>query len=187
MRRDSVELGSAALGVAIPLDPGEHLIVIEAPGKVPFEKRITIEAGAGETELVVPPLADVPVEKPPPPPDPPPDGEPPTQQIFGYVLGGVGVVGLAIGIALAVRAQTKSDDVVALCASTSPAGQCVVDDAQVATAEELHDDARTAQAASVAGFVVGGALLVTGVMLLLLTDEEREVVSMQGTSVVVRW
>jgi hypothetical protein len=46
VRRDGVVLGAASLETALPVDPGEHTVVVEAPGtqSALFSSRV----GAGE-------------------------------------------------------------------------------------------------------------------------------------------
>ena len=45
VHRDGTELSAAALGVALPIDPGEHVVVVEAPGRARAELRFTVEKG----------------------------------------------------------------------------------------------------------------------------------------------
>ncbi|MEO6419320.1 MAG: hypothetical protein ABIP39_07950, partial [Polyangiaceae bacterium] len=56
-----------ALGTAIPVDPGTHVVSATAPGATPFRTELTLAEGA-HLALVIP-LAALP---PPPPPPPPP-------------------------------------------------------------------------------------------------------------------
>ena len=58
VRRNGVELGEATWGDAIPVDPGQQILEISAPGKI--SARITIDVPPeGKTgEVSVPPLAD---------------------------------------------------------------------------------------------------------------------------------
>ncbi|MES1176523.1 MAG: hypothetical protein ABUL62_19525 [Myxococcales bacterium] len=52
VQRDGVALGSASLDTALPVDPGEHVVVVEAPGTQPAQFRTSV--GEGErAELVV--------------------------------------------------------------------------------------------------------------------------------------
>ncbi len=56
--RDGEALSAGQLGVAMPVDPGEHVVRAEAPGKEPWEKKISVTA-PGTTTIEVPALADV--------------------------------------------------------------------------------------------------------------------------------
>src|SRR5262245_16580097 len=39
VRRDGTELSAAALGLALPVDPGEHVVTLDAPGRGTSEQR----------------------------------------------------------------------------------------------------------------------------------------------------
>src|SRR5262245_19845033 len=54
VQRDGVALDSAALGTAIPVDPGEHTIRAAAPGKLAWSTTVTI--GVGTKAIVIPAL-----------------------------------------------------------------------------------------------------------------------------------
>lgn len=57
VERDGVAVGAAAFGTAIPVDPGSHKVVANAPGRVPFQA--TAEAKEGKTARVV--VSDLPL------------------------------------------------------------------------------------------------------------------------------
>jgi hypothetical protein len=109
--RDGVELGSASLGTALPVDPGEHVVVVSAAGredrsfKVIVSEReirsLTVEPG--------PPLVTAAVEKPElavatDAKKPLPPARSPT---VGYVVAGVGVAGLIVGAVAGVLVMKK--------------------------------------------------------------------------------
>jgi hypothetical protein len=70
LRLDGVLIGTAALGVATPVDPGPHVIEAKAPGKLPWSTRVEIGSVAENKTITVPALEPEPVA--PPPPSPPP-------------------------------------------------------------------------------------------------------------------
>lgn len=45
VKRNGEVIGQAAIGIALPVDPGEHLLTTQAPGGPVWEKRITIGKG----------------------------------------------------------------------------------------------------------------------------------------------
>jgi len=49
VKRDDVELGDASLGVALPVNPGEHWVVVVAPGRSDSRKRILVTEGKSES------------------------------------------------------------------------------------------------------------------------------------------
>ncbi len=53
---DGREIPSAALGLAVPIDPGEHVLEARSPGKEAFVHRLTIGPDATTTELEIPAL-----------------------------------------------------------------------------------------------------------------------------------
>ncbi|WP_437775183.1 hypothetical protein [Sorangium sp. So ce1097] len=52
VKRNGLELGEASLGIALPVDPGEHLVSIQAPGRPVRTQHITIAPGE-TTELTL--------------------------------------------------------------------------------------------------------------------------------------
>ena len=77
VKRDGTVLGPASWGTSVPLNPGEHVIEAEAPGKKRWSTKVTLKDGETvPVAVMVPTLEDLP--KPPPPPVPePPKVEPP--------------------------------------------------------------------------------------------------------------
>src|SRR6188474_3327999 len=49
--RDAVDLGPASLGVGLPVDPGRHLVIATAPGRL--ERRYDVEVAEGKTQKLV--------------------------------------------------------------------------------------------------------------------------------------
>src|SRR5262249_32596115 len=61
---DDVPMGEAAVGTALPLDPGEHRVRVSAPGRLAWEQTITVGRGPVTRTLAIPELA---VDRPAPP------------------------------------------------------------------------------------------------------------------------
>src|SRR5207237_745617 len=85
--RDEIEIGPAGEGVPLPVDPGPHTITVRMPGH--FSKAMTVTVEVGEQSQVdvhpgaVDPSASArPADKPRP-------------ATLGWVLGGIGVAGVA--------------------------------------------------------------------------------------------
>ncbi len=107
--RDGVELGSASQGTPLPVNPGAHVVVVSAPGRVDktfklviSEREIrTLEVEAGEP-------SDVKVETPGPGTSNTPAPPAPRSKTLGYVVGGVGVAGfVTAAVAGALMLQKK--------------------------------------------------------------------------------
>jgi hypothetical protein len=61
--RDGVELGSASLGLPLPVDPGDHVVVVTAPGRA--ERRYEVRLDLGQTrQMMIEPGAALPVAAP---------------------------------------------------------------------------------------------------------------------------
>ena len=95
--RDAVELGPASLGVALPLDPGQHEVVVRAPGRsdrryiveLAEADRQALEVEAGETLPRGAPLHRNAVTR---------DVQAGSgSRTAGYIVGGAGLVALGLG------------------------------------------------------------------------------------------
>jgi hypothetical protein len=97
VRRDGVSLGSASLDTALPVDPGEHVVTVDAPGTQSAEFRTRVAEGQQAT-------LEVTIGAPLPAADRTgPSGQTSLATPSGanhtaaYVVGGVGVAGLLTG------------------------------------------------------------------------------------------
>ncbi len=169
IERDGVPLQGAALGVALPIDPGEHVIVTHAPGMPDERHTVTIAAGeAKQLELPVqstPPQPVQPVAEQTKQPNPPPphadDGS--SQKTLGYVAGGVGVAGIVVGTITGILVLDRKATVDKKC------------DGYACDAEgkKAADSGQTLAAVSTIAFGVGIAGLATGVTLVLTAPDEK--------------
>jgi len=172
-------LSRATFGVATPVDPGSHELTASAPGYQSWSTLVSVPNGPGSQSLSVPAL--VKLDTPPPGPivAPAPGAAAPTgpapaagpapdstnddtgsgQRTAALVLGGLGVVGLGVGTALALVAMNKDSDADDLCDDST-----CFDDEGI----ELSQDARAAGNGATVGYLVGGAALV-GALVLYLT------------------
>lgn len=180
VRRGDEEVSEAQWGSAVPVDPGEYEIVAAAPGMQPWSEKVTVEGEAQEVTVTVPKLEPKPEEPEPaqggtpPPPDagksplPPDEASDGTAQwVSGWVVGGVGLAGVGVGVVLRVLALDKDDQSLEHCDPQDPI-QCN------AEGVDLRDQARALQTGSVVAWAVGGAALATGVILLLTTPSDGD-------------
>lgn len=167
--RDGARLATGEWGVAIPVDPGEHVVAASAAGRVPWESRTPVrEASAA---VVVPVLEVLPPPVVPPPSvGNPSDGQPGDSRsgswwtplrTTGIVVAGVGVVGLVAGGVLGLVAKGKYDDARARCTGGS--------NACPASAVSDSDSAYGLATGGTVVFVVGAAAAVTGAALVLFS------------------
>jgi hypothetical protein len=159
---DGAPVGRAALGVAVPVDPGTHTVEAKAPGKQPWQTTVDVSAGASQKSVTVPRLADAPEA--PAAAKAANDGadkgsksenDGSTQRLVAYTLGGAGVVGLGIGTAFGLSAISKN--------KKSNSEGCSGNECSPEGAA-IRKEARTAGTASTIAFAAGGALLAAGVV-----------------------
>jgi hypothetical protein len=182
--RDDQEVGRAAWGTAVPVDPGDHVIRVTATGKEPWSQPVTVPANSKVFSVTVPALVDLPVAE--TTKDVPPTETAPTevgaepiqsggnsQKVVAYIVGGVGVAALATGTVFMVQSRQSNSEALKLC-HTIPEGEteetCGTD-AEGDKLEELQSDARSKQTIALVGFGVGGAALITGAILYFTADD----------------
>ena len=163
--KDGVELGSAALGLPVPVDPGPHVIVVRAPKHVDKSFNVSlaegevveVTVGAGALKPDDKPVARTEIEPKPKQTDP--------KRYIGYGLVGLGAVGLAVGAVAGLVAIGKKNTVGQLC-HPDPAGG-------TGCSQEGVDAASTGStmaAVSTVGFLVGAVAAAGGVTLIVLTS-----------------
>jgi hypothetical protein len=155
--RDGVELGPAALGVAVAVDPGEHVVAASAPGFKPFRGKVTVgpekdqqlvqvpalepEAGAGATT------------------EPHATGGNSGMRTAAYVAGGLGVAALGVGAVMGGLAAGDASEAKKLC----PTGACD------AKGWDVVQRGQGRALVSTIGLSMGAAALGAGVVLFLLS------------------
>jgi hypothetical protein len=114
--RDGIELGSASLGIPLPVDPGPHTLVVEAPGRLRYTRTLSMnEAQHQDVTLELGP--DQPVSAPPTlPKRPKPASAPPSNDnTWAWVAGGIGVAGVATSLATGALAVSSKRTLEAHC------------------------------------------------------------------------
>jgi hypothetical protein len=146
-------LDETALGVLVPVDPGEHEVVVSAPGRRAWTGRVTIANGERRT-IEIPALEEEVALVPPPPPEPPArlvGGEPPAPTTGRRSIDFYGAVGggflVAAGTALYGTAVAKWESGKAACGTG-----CADADGRVATIHAL-------EYSGIGCWVAGGSLL----------------------------
>ena len=178
VRDGNVELGSV-LGVALPMDPGSHELVVSAPGFAPRSFAVKLSEGDAQTLAVSPggatgagnashgaePAA---ASAPAAPREQGSHGS--TRRVLGFSFAGVGVAGLGLGTVAGLLVAGKKHTVDEQC---QPDKSCT--SAGVSAAKSGH----TLQVVSNVGWVVGAAALGAGAYFLLSSGPSSE----PGTSV----
>lgn len=161
---DGAPIDAARLGTAMPLDPGEHTVIVRATGRAdvrsaiklaPGEARqIEIEAGAASPVPAPAPVA-APAER-------SARSSASPLRTLGVASVGVGAVGLGLGLAcgfMTLNAKSTADDKCR--AGCQPEGL------------DAQRQGKTWSALSTVGFVTAGAGLLGGVGLLVLAPSSR--------------
>ncbi|MEP7121905.1 MAG: PEGA domain-containing protein [Byssovorax sp.] len=177
---DGTPVPSAALGVARPVDPGKHAVRAEADGFAPAQSAFTVAEHKNETvtltlehgratspENTPPVAADVPGAASAIPPTsadgstaPPPASSPrPLRTTLGFVGLGVGGAGLILGAVTGGLAIPKHNALKTTC----PDGMCTRREADAVGSYHLLTTLSTV------GFIAGGVLATTGLVLVLTT------------------
>lgn len=165
VRRDGQPMAEAALGVGLPVDPGDHVIATEPPGGAVWEQRITIARGEKKTITLevrtAKPSAALHV--------PPAPRGPSARRVASYTVGGVGLAGLLIGGVLGGIALQKKGIVDQHCGSGVRSKDPTACDP---TGLDAANGAKALGTGSTIAFAVGLAGVGTG-LALLLTDRAR--------------
>jgi hypothetical protein len=162
VRRNGVELKGAALGLPLPIDPGEHVLSAQAPGGQ--EKTVTVTAALNQqqrVELEAPasPVVAAPTAH--------GDASPASaseralessQRTWAYAVGGVGIVGIVVGSTTGALVLGKKSTAKEHCSGGACRDQEGVD---------AGKSGKALATVSTIGFGVGVAGLAAGVILLL--------------------
>jgi len=171
--RDGMVVGSPQWGLAVPVDPGPHVVVASAEGKQAFQATITVAPSGGAQTVTVPPLAAAPTsgvatraEKSPTGTETAQPGHHP-RRTAGFVALGVGGVGLVLGTVFGLSAISKNNQ--SDSASDCQGDTCI----RGGTGAKARESARSAGNVSTVAFVLGGAVAAGG-LALVLTDPNQE-------------
>jgi len=175
---DGADVPSAALGVKRPVNPGKHIVKVTAPGFFAAEATVTVAEGKSEpvnVELKVDPNYKAPATPPPGPGQPgvvaPPADEGPApsplRKTLGFVGLGVGGAGLIVGAITGGLALSKRSALLEAC----PDGSCPKN--SEAKHQAAVDSYNSMGTISTIGFIAGGALAATGVILVVTAPKAR--------------
>ena len=189
IRRNGAQLGRAAWGVAMPVDPGAQRINMTAPGHTPWQQTVTVTKEGATVTVRVPMLEPISAPEPTPqsvtpsplPTLPATHPRMPTRttddgwlagQVAGVVLAGLSVAsfGVALGAGIvALDKKAASDDACSL--------RCD------AHAVALYEDGKTA--ADVSTFWLGTGIVMAATSVYLLVTSWGD--GAGGDSAVIRW
>lgn len=170
-------------GTPLPVDPGQQRIEVSAPGRKGWAGEVNVAVGTAVEVVEVPALEEEPLL------DPAananaaaattPEGARPkaagsTQRTLGIIAGAVGIVGLGAGGFFGYRAYDLNQQSME---------QCRRDDRNVCSerGKTLRDDAQGFGTYSTVAVAAGGALLATGVTLLITAPRSDSHASTGGS------
>lgn len=185
VKRDGVEFSAVGFGIPLPADPGDHTIVINAPGhdarafhvdlKEGEQKEVQLDLTPQATDAPVPVVVAPPVEPPPvtePPkrtPEEPATSSRSSRKTLAYAVGGVGVVGLGVGAVFGLMASSKKTE-------SNDMGHCDAMSVCDATGKTARNAALTDASVSTVAFIVGGLAVATGVVLYVTAPNDPKAV-----------
>jgi hypothetical protein len=166
VRRDGVAMGRAEWGVAIPVDPGSHLIEATAPNARKWSTTTNVETGGANATVSVPLLEIEKAVVTPPPPVVAPAPKSNGQRIAGVVIAGFGVAGIAVGSVFGVEALTKNNQAL-------ESQNCPTSSLCNANGISLTSDAKTFATVSTVGFIAGAGLVAVGAVVFFTAPRNK--------------
>lgn len=192
VKRDNEVVGEGQYGVAIPVDPGKHVVEASAPGKKTWSDSRVVSGEGATSALKVEALVDDtsggtagPATATATGTEQPSGGEKKGSplKVAGIVVGGLGVVGIGVGSVMGIVAIGKNND--------ANNGHCdkttnICD----STGVSMRSDAVGAGNVSTVAFIVGGVLLAGGATMFLLAPSSNvqaaPAVGTNGAGIVLR-
>jgi hypothetical protein len=183
--RDDQEVGKAAWGTAMPVDPGDHVIRVSAEGKKEWTQDVKVPSSSRTFSVTVPALEDLPVAQASAPPDrhevvsdtsSPHDngsGGGGGSKVPALVIGGIGVAGLAVGTIFAVQGYSDNQQALKLC-HAGPSGNDCNGKPEHDKHDQLVSDAKRELLIGWVAIGVGGAAVVTSAVMLLTSGESSD-------------
>lgn len=157
---DGAALAPAEWSARSPIEPGAHVVIVTAAGKLPFSQKVDAVEGA-EATIVVPALEAEPASRAPEVKAAPArENRGSGQRIAAIVVGGVGLSGLVVGGVFGALAKSDWDEALRHCKGGDPK-RCD------ATGVDLGGRASTSATVSTIGFAAGGVGLAAATILWL--------------------
>jgi hypothetical protein len=166
-REGDAEFANAAFGVPLPMDPGKHTFVVDAPGyesrtvdvELTEAKQQSLEIAPGAALPVTPakglsePVAPLPVDE---------TRRGHDTRMLGFIVGGVGVAGLGVGLATGLMTLGKKSTTDSQCSSKL----------QVCSAEgrDAASSGRTLAVVSTVGWIAGALGVGAGAYFILTSS-----------------
>jgi hypothetical protein len=170
VKMDDQPVPPTAWGGPFARDPGTHQLEVSAPGKKTWTQEVTIAVGPASADILVPALEDAVVDKGPPVLSANTDKGGSNTKTLGYIVGGVGVAGLAVGGIFGLMYLSKRDESNGVCTASNPksaSGATTCNSTDIAAADELKSSAETLGLVSTIGFIAGAVGVGAGAYFIL--------------------
>jgi hypothetical protein len=165
--RDDVTLGAASLGTPLPVDPGTHVISVSAPGTRTRALSVSIAEGR-QRSIEVAPGPALPAGSNAHDTGGSARAHGSDHRTLGYVIGGVGVAGLAVGAITGAMVLGKKSTVDNNCDAAKRCNQTGLDAAS---------SGHTLGIVTTTGFIVGAVGVAAGAWLVLSSDKQERPVT----------
>jgi hypothetical protein len=194
IKRDGVAFDAAEFGLPLFVDKGEHVVIVTAAGRAPWEKRLTVNDG--DKAVLKVELGAEGGSTPPPDDKPPPDpgagktgtgGQPPAAakgesafmtplRVVGLVGGALGLIGVGAGIGIGVHAKGLYDD-------SNDGGGCDAETNRCTQAGlDLRDDAVSFGTISTGVTIASAVIGAAGIVLFAVAPSEEAEASPSPTA-----
>ncbi len=177
LRLNGLAIPSASWDAALPVDPGSLVVELSAPDHRSWSKTVEVPLGPATVRVELPKLSPTPRATAPSAPAPsatptqplpaPPPAPSHALRNVGFVVGALGIGGLAVSGVFGAQAYTKNQDSLE---------QCRKADTSACTADgvSLREDARSAGSRSTIAGIAGGVLVAAGITLVLIPTSRKE-------------
>jgi hypothetical protein len=168
---DPVEM---SVGVPLPVDPGEYQVATQVPGGPRYDQQFTVKPGDKDRPIKLKFVMPDPyaagtrygaTSQPIAPPLPPLEPGISAWRVSAYTIGGIGVAGILVGIISGAITWGQKGTVSGNC--TPPPTDPMTTRLCNQSGEGAADTAHTWGLVSTVTFIAGGALLATGIILLV--------------------
>jgi tetratricopeptide (TPR) repeat protein len=167
--KDGAPFAQATWNTPLPVDVGPHTIEATAPGHKPYKTTANVSKDGEKLDVVIPKLEALPADpalatkteptKPEPAkPAPKEEEDGSGQRAIGYIVAGVGVVGLAVGGVTGLMAMSANNEAKDKCPQE---GACANKDGV-----DANESAKSLGLVSTIGFGAGAALIIGGAVLI---------------------
>lgn len=185
--KDGAPFAQATWNTALPVDVGPHAIEASAPGHKPYKTTANVSKDGEKLDVVIPKLEELPpdpalaaknepAQPSPAKPAPKDDDDGSGQRAIGYIVAGVGVVGLAVGGVTGLMAMSANNEAKDKCPQE---GGCANKDGV-----DANENAKSLGLVSTIGFGAGAALLVGGAVLVFTAPKGSSKEAARGMKVV---